>query len=118
MAFSGLYTATKVFDRFLSYSLWQEQIDLKMPIDVLSLEPGATKTGFRSAATQGADKSEATTSAWDVANTALDDMLARRPNSIFKDSDYFSIVALGLLPTTAMLKVGSIFAQKYKTTQA
>jgi len=115
MANSALYNATKVFDQFLSWALHREQQDLNKPVDVLSLEPGSTATQFRLTATAGVDTSKGAASALQVASTALDDLQAKRPNSILVDADYFITVLARVLPKEQLVKIASGFAKKFKT---
>jgi len=118
MAFSSLYAATKAFDHYLSWALWKEMQELNFPIDVISLEPGSTSTGFRATATSGAQaKSDTSASPRDVACRCLNDLQAKRPNSMFGDNDYYLTVMARILPRAMLVKFASDFAKKFRNTK-
>jgi len=108
---ASLYVATKAFDQYLACGIWGEERfinpEAKNIVDVLSLEPGATKTEFAEVA--HADKSisgdlSRYTSSEHVANVALDALADRRPSIVPAHKDYFTSL-LSALPRPLALRI-------------
>jgi len=96
----SLYSATKVFDSYLAVGIWQEQkskTSKSTPVDIISLEPGATATEFSQVA-GGVVNQASRTQPSIVVNSGLNNLLSGYPSIIPLQSDYLSSLLLSLLP--------------------
>jgi len=108
---SSLYVATKAFDQYLACGIWGEERfinpDAANCVDVLSLEPGATKTEFaevaQAAKSVSSDLSRYTSSE-KVASIALDALADRRPSVVPAHKDYYTSL-LSVLPRPLALRI-------------